>query len=148
MRGRIVVDAGVAVRWVVHGPGSSEADPVLDRHSEGVATLHAPTLQRIEVASALWKYQRAGLMSRRQMESSYDRYLGAAVHYHGGPWLDRTALVLAAAHDRSVYDCLYLALSIELGCELLTADRRFFNSVAAAFPQMRLLPTDTAQAGS
>ncbi len=134
MTGRIVADASVAVRWVVHGPGTGEADAVLDRHSAGVTTLHAPTLQRIEVASALWKYQRAGLMSREQVESSYDRYLGAAVHFHGGPWLDRTALVLAGAHDRSVYDCLYLALSIELGAELLTADRRFFNAVGGAFP--------------
>jgi predicted nucleic acid-binding protein len=114
---------------------------VLDQHSEGATTVHAPALQRIEVASALWKYQRARIMSRKQIESAYDRYLGASIHYHEGAWLDRTALVLAAAHDRSVYDCAYLALSLDLGCELLTADSRFFQAVGSAFPQIRLLRT-------
>ena len=138
----LVVDASVAVRWVVRTPGSAEARSVLAEHNKRVLTVHAPSLQRAEVANALWKYERAGQMSRSQIESAYGRYAGASIHYHAEPWLERVALVLAAAHDRSVYDCLYLALSIELGCELLTADRRFFNAAGSAFPSIRLLKVD------
>lgn len=148
MSRQLVVDASVAVRFVVKGVGSTNARLVLADHSRRALELNAPALQRTEVASALWKYKRAGELSRVQMDAAYDRYLRAAIHYHAEDWLDRTALALASTHDRSVYDCLYLALSLELGCELLTADRRFFNAVGPAFPQMRLLRTDDSQAAS
>lgn len=142
MSQHLVVDASVAVRWVVGGSGSVEARSVLYEHSKRVVTLHAPALQRAEVANALWKYERSSLLTRDQTESALDRYLKASVRFHSEAWLDRVALVLASAHNRSAYDCLYLALSIELGCELLTADRRFFNAVGTAFPSMRLLKSE------
>jgi predicted nucleic acid-binding protein len=40
---------------------------------------------------------------------------------------------------RSVYDCLYLALTLERGCELVTSDERFFNAIGSKFPQIKLL---------
>ena len=140
----LVVDASVAVRFVVKGPGAVEARRVLREHSRRSLEIHAPALQRTEVASALWKYQRAGQLNRAQTEAAYDRYLHASVHYHGEAWLDRVALALGSVHDRSVYDSLYLALSTELGCELLTADRRLFNAVGSSFPQIRLLKSDSS----
>ena len=115
---------------------------MLLEHNRRNLEIHAPALQRTEVASALWKYQKIGELSRGQTEAAYDRYLHVSVHYHGEAWLDRVALALASVHSRSVYDPLYLALSIELGCELLTADRRLFNAVGSSFPRMRLLKTD------
>jgi len=39
--------------------------------------------------------------------------------------LDERALALAQMLDHSVYDCLYLALAIDKGCPVLTADRHF-----------------------
>jgi predicted nucleic acid-binding protein len=40
------------------------------------------------------------------------------------PSLVRPALTLAQAHHRSVYDCLYLALSLKLGCVLASSDKK------------------------
>jgi predicted nucleic acid-binding protein len=39
------------------------------------------------------------------------------------------ALELAIAIDRTVYDCMYLALAIDRKCRLATADKRFVNSL-------------------
>jgi len=43
---------------------------------------------------------------------------------------------LAAAHHRSVYDMLYLALSIRQSCEFATADDRLVNAIGSLFPNM------------
>ncbi|HEU4389372.1 MAG TPA: type II toxin-antitoxin system VapC family toxin [Blastocatellia bacterium] len=54
---------------------------------------------------------------------------------------------LAITHHRTAYDSLYLALSIREGCQFVTADERFVNSVSTALPTVVWLakwrdPTD------
>ncbi len=48
---------------------------------------------------------------------------------YGGVDLVGPALTLAADTGRSVYDCLYLALSIRQNLPLLTADERLANAL-------------------
>ncbi len=42
------------------------------------------------------------------------------------------AASLAAAHRHPVYDCLYLALALDLRCDLVTDDARFRRAVTPA----------------
>jgi predicted nucleic acid-binding protein len=44
------------------------------------------------------------------------------------------AIEIAFAHDRSVYDCLYVALAIRYKIEMITADERLANALAARLP--------------
>jgi predicted nucleic acid-binding protein len=44
------------------------------------------------------------------------------------------AFALAHAHGRTVYDAIYLALAIESGRELLTADERLVNALGTRYP--------------
>ena len=44
------------------------------------------------------------------------------------------ALALAFAFDRSVYDCLYVALALRSKAQLVTADERLANALAARLP--------------
>jgi predicted nucleic acid-binding protein len=46
------------------------------------------------------------------------------------------ALDLALSTGQALYDCLYLALSLRQGCEMITADRKFHAAVAAEFPNV------------
>lgn len=57
------------------------------------------------------------------------------------PALHRAALDLATRLDHPVYDCLYLALALDRGAALATADRRFAAAItrAGALPAPRLL---------
>ena len=41
------------------------------------------------------------------------------------------AVRLAVALDRPVYDCVYLALAHQIGGQVVTADARFANALAA-----------------
>jgi predicted nucleic acid-binding protein len=43
---------------------------------------------------------------------------------------------LAVTHQRTVYDMLYLALSLQEQCRFVTADERLVNAVSSAFPNV------------
>jgi predicted nucleic acid-binding protein len=40
------------------------------------------------------------------------------------------------AHQRAVYDAMYLALSLREHCRWVTADERIVNALGAIFPQI------------
>ncbi len=44
------------------------------------------------------------------------------------------ALRIAFAHDRAVYDCMYVALAVQSKTNLITADERLANALASRFP--------------
>lgn len=44
------------------------------------------------------------------------------------------ALSIALANNRTVYDSLYIALAVQRGVNLVTADERLANAVAARLP--------------
>ena len=48
-----------------------------------------------------------------------------------------TAYQLAIAHRRTVYDATFLALSVLLDAELVTADESLYNVARAQLPQVR-----------
>jgi predicted nucleic acid-binding protein len=48
--------------------------------------------------------------------------------------LVEAAFAIAAAFDRTVYDSLYIALAIDCQGQLVTADEKLANAVAAHFP--------------
>lgn len=41
---------------------------------------------------------------------------------------------MAAAYDRSVYDCMYVAMAVVSKAQMITADRRLANTLAAHDP--------------
>ena len=40
------------------------------------------------------------------------------------------AIQIARAYERTVYDCIYVALAVETNSEMVTADERLANSLA------------------
>lgn len=49
------------------------------------------------------------------------------------------ALALAIQYERTVYDSLYLALSVREQCQLITAYEKLYNAIGQRFPNMILL---------
>ena len=134
----IVVDASVAVKWVLRESDSDAADALLDHHD-----LMAPVLWLAEAANALWCRARIGEITADEADQRISELLNApvaspAIERHLGP-----ALRLATEIGHPVYDCLYLALALHHDTHVVTADRRF--AAAAARPDLadrvRLLGT-------
>ncbi len=119
-----VIDASVAIKWLVEEQGTVEALSILAK-----AKLSAPDLLVAECANILWKKVRrdefckdeariaAGLLEQADIEILPTRHLLAS------------STRLAIELDHPAYDCIYLALAIERDWQFATADERFQRKV-------------------
>jgi predicted nucleic acid-binding protein len=115
----MIVDANVATYWFVQTPLTAAARPLLLRDD-----LKAPQFIRTEIANALLKFVRAGSLPLREVHNSLLRVNEAIPEFIEDTRLLENAINIAAEANHKVYDCLYLALALERGEPLATADRR------------------------
>ena len=125
---RLVVDASVAVKWLVEEEGSDRADQLLKGH----CALHAPRLLVSEVANAIWRKARAGEIGRGEAGMLVHAISEMPLYWYNDEGLGVDAVRLALAFDRPAYDCVYLALAHQIGAQVVTADARFATALAAA----------------
>ena len=122
---RLVVDASVAIKWVLKEPGSDAARRVAER-----AEMLAPELLWAELGNVLWRRQRSGELSPTERPWHAGHAAGGSgEHLSLFPLLPQ-ALEIAITIGHSIYDCLYLALADQHDCRVVTADRRLQNAVA------------------
>ncbi len=119
----IVVDASVALKWVVDEEGS-EAAAALAQHE-----LAAPDLLLVECTNALWAKARRGELSAADVIERVRLLRAAPLEWVAQSDLLEAAASLALRLEHPVYDCLYLALAIHRDIPLVTADRRFHTAV-------------------
>ena len=123
---RLVVDASVAVKWLVAEDGSDIARDMAAREED----LHAPRLMASEIANALWRKARLGEIGRGDAGVMLASVAGMPVRWGDDEMVCADAVRLALALDRPVYDCVYLALAHRIGATVVTADLRFVNALA------------------
>ena len=122
---RIVIDASVAVKWVVNEP---RTDAALALRNE---QLIAPALWLAEAANALRRHVRLAEMTSDEAFARMAELGNAPVaSFAIEPHVAR-ALEIATQINHPVYDCFYLALALHEGITLVTDDRRFAAAVAS-----------------
>ena len=124
---RFVVDASVAVKWLV---AEEDAD-LADRLAASGEDLHAPRLMASEAANVLWRKARVGEIERAEASAAMALLTDMPVRWNDDETVGADAVRLALALDHPVYDCVYLALAHRIGATVVTADRRFVTAVAA-----------------
>ena len=128
----VVVDASLAVKWLVEEEDSDKAHEVLESWVSQDITRVAPYLMPFEVANALHRRVVRGELSVGDSVRMIARLLGSRLELHQTPTLHARALELASQLRQSAaYDAHYLALAEEFSCELWTADKRFHRAVAS-----------------
>jgi predicted nucleic acid-binding protein len=140
-----VVDANVVTKWFIPERLSEEAVRLLDERHE----LAVPDLVWPEVGNVLWKKTRAGELSREEAARIVQALDALPLTVFPSRNVLEAALEIALASGRSVYDSIYVALAVALGCPLITADERLVNALAQdpLAPHVRLLgkgPTNHA----
>lgn len=126
----LVIDASIAVKWVVEEEGTPQALALRQR-----AKLIAPELLVAECANILWK------KVQRNELSSGEALLAARLLQEADIELLPTRFLLGAATriaielNHPAYDCLYFALAIENGCQFVTADERLLRKLDQQKPQ-------------
>ena len=123
---RVVVDASVAVKWLIAENDSDMARTL----AAGDDDLHAPRLMACEIANALWRKVRLGEIERAEAGAMIALVPRMPVRWGTDETVCADAVRLALALDRPVYDCVYLALAHRIGGTLVTADLRFANALA------------------
>jgi len=120
----IVVDASVALKWVLSETGSEAADALLDQD------LMAPVLWLAEAANVLWRKARIGEITAGQASARLYELLKAPVaSLPIEPHLD-PALKLALEIGHPIYDCIYLALALHHRTHVVTADHGFASAAS------------------
>ena len=135
----IVVDASVAVKWLLPEPGDAAAQELLASEER----LVAPSLIRTEVAAALARRARFREIEPCDAEAAMGLWLQTLRDGVIGLVADEadlaTALRLAVELSHPLQDCLYLALAERLGAPLVTADQKFVVKARASHALVRLL---------
>ena len=121
----LVVDASVAVKWLIVEEDSLDARGLLDDEE-----LHAPRLLVSEVANAVWRKVRLDQVDRAAAGQLVATMPDMPVRWHADETICADAIRLAITHDRPVYDLMYLALAQRLGARVVTADQRLVNALA------------------
>ncbi len=93
--------------------------------------LHFPTLFDVEIANILWKKIRQGELTRAEADVILAQIPLLPATRHAIAPLLTSAFDLAVQTQRTVYDSLYLALAIQLGGRLATADQKMYNALSA-----------------
>lgn len=134
----IVVDASIALRWVVEEDGSGEARFLRDEWLRKNEEVLAPPIFRSELVNGLYRQVRIRTLPVDEATQAYS-LLESSVIIHEPVGLGRRALELAfALRLPAAYDAFYLALADLEGCELWTADRRL-AAVASSSHRVRWL---------
>lgn len=119
----VVVDASVALKWVVE---EEDSDAAVDLARN---ELWAPDLLKVECANALWAKARRGELDHAEVVERSDALNTVPMTLVPQKEVLDDAVRLALALEHPVYDCLYLALAVRHETYVVTADRRFLSAV-------------------
>jgi predicted nucleic acid-binding protein len=133
----LVLDASVAMKWALPSGKetlTAESLQLLKRYMDGDVNFIVPDIFWAEVGNVSWK----GVRQRRWPQALAEHAIWDMRERNFFTVSSREllpeAIKIAFANDRSVYDCLYVALAIQYKIEMITADERLANAVAARLP--------------
>jgi predicted nucleic acid-binding protein len=137
----IVLDASVAVKWYFPETSSDAAIDLLNKH---LGELTAPDLFAVEVNAALVrkgnmdKSQQAGIrLMLNDFEAKLSEERVRLVLHSSKTLLNAAKMALDLGHP--LKDCIYLALAMEMGCDLVTCDARFAEKAKGVWDLVRVL---------
>lgn len=127
----ICIDASVLVKWNAPEELRDEA-LALARDCENLGYDYiAPEFVFAEATNGVLKHVRRGTMAVMEGLQAMSLIYSTPVEKFTRRDLYVDAWRIGMLYDRpAIYDCYYLALSEDRGCDLWTADSKFFNAVA------------------
>jgi predicted nucleic acid-binding protein len=120
----LVIDASIAVKWVVEEGGTPEALTLRQK-----AKLIAPELLVAECANILWKKAQRRELSKEEAFLAARLLQAAEIELLPTRYLLEAATRMAIEINHPAYDCVYLTLAIEKKCQFVSADDRFLRKL-------------------
>jgi predicted nucleic acid-binding protein len=138
---KYVLDASVALKWVLPESLSPQAVRLRNDYRSKIHELIAPDSFPVEVAHGLTRAERKGIIKPPQGTARLANVFRFAPALHPYIPLLPRAFAISSAMRIGVYDCLYVALGEQEGCEVVTADQKMINALQKDFPIIRALAT-------
>lgn len=132
----IVIDSSVAVKWFVPQPNSGKAQELLNAYQNSELLLLAPDLIYAEVGNVIWKMSRFQNLVQTDAIAVLEAFRTIEFLITPSSVLLQEAYRFAAMYERTVYDSLYVILSLRRKCPFITADEKLANSIGKTFPNV------------
>ena len=129
---QLVVDSSVVVKWFVIESYSAQAELILNDYQVEKYTFLAPDFLNAEVGNILWKKQAFRGFDPTDALRIVKAFRKLTFTQVPTADLLEDAYNLAVKYQRSVYDMLYVALSVREGCSFVTADEKLVNAISPA----------------
>jgi predicted nucleic acid-binding protein len=128
---RVVLDASVALAWLLPDEQSAKAEAIIEAGSLG--QLAAPSLILLEVSNALTQAKRRSRIDTALVKALLDQFgsLPLRLEPVSSDVMLRSS-TLAMQHDISVYDASYLDLATVRALPLATFDARLHDAAVSA----------------
>lgn len=130
---RYVLDASVALCWVLPRPLTPTALLLRDEYRQRAHELIAPSHFPGEIANGLTKAERQKLILLGDARTLILDVLNTPPVLHSANSLYYRAVDISSQTRSGFYDCLYVALAEREQCELVTADDRLLKNVQPRF---------------
>jgi predicted nucleic acid-binding protein len=128
----VVVDASLAIKWVLAEPDSATAIMLLNKWTNEGTKIIAPALFAYEVTNIIYRRVVAKLLTYDEaMSALTDLFsIGVSLRFSRYQDVSITAMRLAQHFDQPAsYDSHYLALAQQKNCKYWTSDTRLWNAV-------------------
>ena len=136
----LVVDSSVAIKWFVVEPYSADARRILEDYQAGLVSFSAPDLIYAEVGNIVWKKQTMQGLDPADAREILESLRSITFRITPASDLLEEAYRIAVKYQRTVYDSLYLALSLREQSQFVTADERLVNAVSGHMPNVVWAP--------
>jgi predicted nucleic acid-binding protein len=137
VNGLVVVDASLAVKWLINEVYTDEAFALARSWVIMGTQPVAPYLLPVEGANVLYRRAVQQDLSLQAAIRLLGEFISAGIELMEPGGFHQRALNLAdSLRQGAVYDAHYLALADMIGCELWTADERFFRAANTLFPDI------------
>ncbi|SRR6266851_3342704 len=140
MRNIVVVDASIAIKWVLEESDSDRAEALLTEWNAKGISIYAPNLLVYEITNALYRKVRKGEITLDRAKEALADISLAEIDFDFSIDFALSTRAMELANHFSLpatYDSHYLALAERKECELWTADTRLWNSIRGKLEWVR-----------
>jgi len=120
-----VVDASVAIKWIVAEEQEAAAEALLLRGGHWLA----PDFLVVEVGNVMRTKMAGGQLDLSQAQAGLHFVKATIDQFVPDAALVERALQIAADLNHAIYDCLYVACAERQQAQLVTADQRFVRKL-------------------
>lgn len=128
-----VLDTSVVAKWFFEEEGTGRAEALLKEALEGSSRIAVPSSLFYELANVLWT-RRSASCTEQQATRVWAELTAFPLSVTDGSKLLPEALTFAFKHKVTAYDSVFVVLARQLDCDLVTADRALWRTLATACP--------------